>query len=346
MFMHKKNVFVSLLFALLFVGTSMAADVQLRPNHPDRYVVVKGDTLWDISARFLKDPWLWPDIWYANPQIKNPHLIYPGDVVTLVYVGGKPRIMIQRGHPEVKLTPHGRIEPLAKAIPTIPLDAIRPFLSRSLVLSEDDLKTAPYVVAAAGEHIAVGADERIYVRKITAAQPSRFTVVRPGGAYKDPKTGEVLGYEALYLGDALLQRTGDPATLKLLHTEKEVIAGDRLVPASDEAFTANFFPKAPSKTINGDIIAVLGGVSQIGQNQVVVIDRGARDGLEVGDVLAVYQRGQVIPDVVSAKRNDTVQLPDERAGELMVFRTFDKVSYGLIMRATTAMHVLDLVRNP
>ncbi len=344
--MHKKNIIVSLLVALLFVGTSLAADVQLRPGHPDRYVVVKGDTLWDISARFLKDPWLWPDIWYANPQIKNPHLIYPGDVVTLVYVGGKPRIMVQRGHGEEKLSPHVRVEPLAAAIPTIPLDAIGPFLNKSLVLSQQELKSAPYVVATAGEHLAAGAGNRVYVRKIMSAQPSRYTVVRPGEAYRDPKTGELLGYQALYLGDALLQRTGDPATLKLLRTEKEVLTGDRLVPADEQPFNANFFPKAPDKTINGDIIAVLGGVTQIGQHQVVVIDRGARNGLQVGDVLAVYQRGELIKDTVSGKRNDTVQLPDERAGELLVFRTFDKVSYGLIMRATRAMHVLDVVRNP
>jgi hypothetical protein len=344
--MPKKITILALLFTLFFAGTALATDVTLRPDHPDRYVVVKGDTLWDIAARFLKDPWLWPDIWYANPQIKNPHLIYPGDVIKLVYVNGKPQLRLQRGRPVVKLEPHVRSEQLPRAIPTIPLGAIRPFLARPLVTGPDQLKSAPYVVQSAGEHVITGAGGRVYVRGIKNDKATNYVIVRPGGPYRDGRTGEILGYEALYVGDAELVRGGDPATFKVVTSKREVRVGDRLVPSDEKPYNANFMPHPPASKVDGQIISVVDGVTQIGQYQTVVLDRGTRNGLNVGTVLAVYQRGQVVPDTVSGKAGDTVKLPDERAGIVMVFRTFDRVSYALVMRATTSMHVLDYVRNP
>jgi nucleoid-associated protein YgaU len=344
--MYKKVPFFALLFALIFASVASATDVALRPDHPDRYVVVKGDTLWDISARFLRDPWLWPDIWYANPQIANPHLIYPGDVISLVYVGGKPQLRLERGKQTVKLSPEARAIPLEKAIPTIPLDAIRPFLTEPRVVGKDELDAAPYIVQSAGEHLVTGAGDRVYVRRIEAAQPAKYTVVRSGDIYKDPDSGEILGYEALFIGDAALQHVGDPATLKLTRTSREARVGDRLIPSGEETYDASFQPHAPKQDVKGRIIAVVDGVSQIGQNQVVVINRGSADGMEVGHVLAVYQKGDTVKDVVTANPKDTVKLPDERAGLMMVFRTFNRVSYGLIMTAQTNMHVLDYVTNP
>lgn len=317
----------------------------LNPNHPDRYVVVKGDTLWDIAGRFLRDPWLWPEIWYVNPQIANPHLIYPGDVLVLTYVNGKPRLMLQRGTREVKLSPRMRSTPLDTAIPAIPMDAILPFLTRPYVVGENELDRAPYIVDFADERIIGGGGHRAYVRNLNSDDTS-FNIVRPGKAYKDGNTGEVLGYEALYVGDGRLERSGDPATLALTQTEIETMVGDRLVPVDSDSIRQNFYPKAPDEEVNGNIIDIVHGVLQVGQYQVVVLDRGSDNGLQPGDVLAIDQRGETVLDDVTPNPRDTVTLPDEQAGTLMVFRTFPRVSFGLILAATRAIHILDKVHNP
>ncbi|HOP17687.1 MAG: LysM peptidoglycan-binding domain-containing protein [Chromatiaceae bacterium] len=320
------------------------ADELLRADHPDQYTVVKGDTLWDISGRFLRSPWRWPDIWYVNPQIANPHLIYPGDVLELVYIDGKPQLRMRRG--PLKLSPTVRSTPWDGAIPTIPVDAIGPFLTRPYVLDKDQLDGAPYIVDFADEHILGGAGQKAYVRRIDQTEPLKYEIVRPGGPYKDADTGEILGYEALYIGTSELQRTGDPATVFINSTDLESVIGDRLIPAGEEKATANFTPHAPAQPVEGSIIAVMNGVSQIGQYNVVVLDRGARDGLAPGTVLRVDQRGELIRDVVTPDSRDKVQLPDEEAGLLMVFRTFERVSFGLVMHASRVMHVNDRVRNP
>jgi len=336
--------FIHLALALALAATSVFADqVALRQGHPDRYVVVKGDTLWDISARFLDKPWLWPEIWYVNPQIENPHLIYPGDVISLVYVDGKPQLRLERGKRTVRLSPRVRAEALDQAIPTIPLDAIRQFLSQPLVVGKDELKKAAYVVSSAGEHLIAGAGDRVYVRGLDTQGYSRFNAFRPGDTYVDPDSGEVLGYEAIFLGEGTLERDGDPATLDLKRTTRELVVGDRVLPAGQDEVTPHFQPHAPSPELEGTIISVLDGVTQIGQYQIVVINRGSREGVDAGTVLAVHQAGETIKDVVAGGK---VTLPDERAGLLMVFRPFEKVSYALVMKATAPLHVGDRVRHP
>jgi len=341
------SIFKSLALALALLATAAYADqVVLKEGHPDRHVVVKGDTLWDISERFLDSPWLWPEIWYVNPQIDNPHLIYPGDVINLVYVDGKPQLRVQRGKGTYKLSPQAREERLDKAIPTIPIDAIQQFLTQPLVVDQETLKNAAYVVSSADEHLIVGAGDRAYVRGIDAEQGRRHNLFRPGDAYVDPETGEILGYEALYLGDGNVERFGDPSTVKLTRTTREINIGDRLLPMTQEDVYAYFTPHAPADDIDGTIIAVVDGVTQIGQYQIVVINRGEREGIDVGTVLAVHQAGSMIKDQVSDDPKATVQLPDEQAGVMMVFRTFDKVSFGLIMKATSALHVGDRIAKP
>jgi hypothetical protein len=339
---------IALAIALVGVlGIAVAADDYVKSDHPDRYVVKKGDTLWDIAELFLRDPWLWSDIWYVNPQIENPHLIYPGDVLELAYVNGKPQLrVVKRGPRVVKLSPQVRSTPWDGSIPTVPIDAIAPFLSRPYVVGEDELDAAPYVVDFADEHILGGAGMRAYVRSIETASPKKFDVVRPGGVYKDAETGEVLGYEALFVGSGLLKRTGDPATVFISNTEREMVAGDRLLPVSEEKTLSDFYPKPPKSQVSGAIIDVLNGVSQIGQYNVVVLDRGAADGLEAGTVLQVDQRGETVRDTVAKAAGTTVTLPDEKAGLIMVFRTFERVSFALVMEAERPMHVLDKVRNP
>jgi nucleoid-associated protein YgaU len=275
----------------------------LQANAPDEYTVVKGDTLWGISGRFLKDPWKWPQIWQMNrDEIKDPHWIYPGDVIHLDRAAGPdgyPRLSLEAGGPSaaaanvVKLEPRVRIESIRTAIPSIPGSAIGPFLTQPLVVEEDGLDTAPRIVAAQEGRVAVSAGETAYADRIGTDAGVNWQVFRPGVALHDPETNEVLGYEAKYLGDARVRRFGNPTTLTITKSVQEIVRGDRLVPARETSFP-NYVPHAPDKLIQGAIMSVEGGVAEIGQFQVVAINRGARDGLEVGHVLASYHRGATI----------------------------------------------------
>jgi len=345
--MTTKNLLALVFAALLASSLSLIADdVVLNPEHPDRYVVVSGDTLWDISTMFLRDPWLWPEIWYANPQVENPHLIYPGDTLNLVYVDGKPRIQMTRGYPTVNMTPQMRVESLAKAIPTIPLGSIQQFLTRAIVVSEDELDDAPYVVQSAGEHVVSGGGDRVYVRGIETEDYPSYDVYEPGGPYIDPDTDELLGYKALFVGSGPIEKFGDPATMYLAEATREVRKGDRLRPSMRATAITHFQPHIPPENTEGRILGVLGGVTQIGQFNVVSIDLGTREGIEPGHIFRIYQDGALIKDTVSGKRNDMVKLPDEEAGLIMVFRSFEKVSFGLVMKATNFIHIHDFVRTP
>lgn len=337
------------LVCLFLCLPAYASQDALRNGHPERYVVQKGDTLWGISGRFLRDPWYWPEIWFHNPEIANPHLIYPGDVISLVYIDGQPRLTVQQGDrvgATVKLSPRVREETIEASIPTIPLEAIRPFLTETRVVDPGVLDNAPYVVAGADERVMSSASDKVYVRGVSGERGAGFALLRKGDAYVDPDTGKVLGVEARHLGDATLSASGDPATLLVQTMNREILAGDRALPQEAEEFTGNFFPKAPSSQIEGKIIDVLDGVSQIGQFSVVAINRGSSDGLEVGDVLSIYKAGETVRDPFSKRRGKQVTLPDEHAGELIVFRIFDGMSFGLVMEASRAMHVMDAVRNP
>ncbi len=385
--MYKK--FLAGLIVLAFSWTLSADELQLQPNHPDSYVVVKGDTLWDISGRFLTKPWLWPEIWEVNPQIENPHLIYPGDLISLHYQDGKPVLRLQRGGMaqgrNVKLSPSVRVSEHDNAIQPIPLDAIRQFLTKPRIVSKEELEMAPYIVSSYDEHLINGSGAKVYVREVQEGAPTRYGVYRSGGPYKNLGSEEVLGYEAIYVGDAQLQRYGDPATLILTDVEKETLTGDRLLPQEDYA-DPQFIPHPPVREVNGSIISVLDGVSQIGQHKVVVLNLGDSDGIEVGHVMGIFQAGKVIRDTVSSKevpaekfrterygenpldnvvsdlvstvqgvarhmgphqgRGVEVQLPEERIGNLMVFRTFERVSYALVMDLTRPAHLYDSVSNP
>lgn len=336
------------LVALLLLATAglVQAQVELKDNHPDKYTVVKGDTLWDISGKFLSKPWKWPEIWHANPQVANPHLIYPGDVLSLVYIDGQPRIMLNRGASRgtVKLSPKIRSTPMAEAIPTIPLESINSFLLNNRIInSAAEFEGAPYIVAGNAERVLSGKGDRIYARGALAPEES-YNIFRQGRVYTDPVTGESLGINADYIGTGdIVASEGEIGTLVLNRTALEVRIADRLFATEERVINSTFFPSEPQEQINGVILDVPRGVSQIGQYDVVTINKGTRDGLVEGSVLAVYKTGETVRDRVTG---DKVKIPDERSGLLMVFRTYDKISYGLVLYASRQLAVMDKVKNP
>jgi hypothetical protein len=336
-----------LLIASLLPFAAQADELALTENPPELYIVKKGDTLWQISSMYLRNPWMWPEIWDVNPQLDNPHLIFPGDQLYLVYVDGKPRLRVRRGAGSrtVKLTPQMRIEPLDNAIPAISLESIRAWLSGHRVVSPEDLAGAPYVVGGAQRHLLSAAGDLFYARGHFPEDESGYGVYRPGETYMDPVTEEILGHQAIDIGSAtLLERHEEQmAHLEVTRVTEEVRNADRLLPNEARKISATFYPRAPDNEVNAFMIAVDGGVTQIGTLDVVAINRGEREGFEAGYVLAIYQAGEEVRDPMTNKR---IRLPDARAGLVMVFRTFEKMSYGIVLKANRPLAVMDKVSNP
>lgn len=342
---------------VFFLAFSMAwaqmprGPLVLKPDAPDRYVVVPGDTLWGISTRYTDAPWRWPELWGMNrEQIQNPHLIYPGMVLLLDRARGTLSVA---GGPDgtAKLSPRIRAESLAKEqIPSIPASVIEPFLTRPLVIEPDGLDKAPTIVATQQDRVILSAGDRAYVRGIGESKEQNWYVYRPGKPLVDPDTDRVLGYEAIYLGTAQVTRAGDPTTVVLTTTMQEVNAGDKLV-AAGPARAINYAPHAPDVHIAGRVMAIYGGLGKVGEAgplQIVSLNRGRADGVEIGHVFALYNLGGTVRDVTKA-RNDPdalIPLPDERAGLAFVFRVFERVSYALIMHITMPVRPLDVVRTP
>jgi hypothetical protein len=339
-----KNLAIAFLLVGMLFGSFSLQAVELRNGHPDVYIVKKGDTLWDISAVFLDKPWLWPEIWHVNPQVANPHLIYPGDELRLVYMDGKPRIVRSS---DLKLSPQIRVLSEGDAIPTIPLDNIRPFLYTPRILSDDEIDAAPYILAADAQRLIFGQGHKVYFRGVTDDDRIAYSLFRKGETYVDPETKEILGYEAMHLGSGKKIRDGDPATMMINESVQEIMAGDRALPYEDQLFPPVFMLRAPDNDITAHIISVYGGVTQIGTYDVVILNKGAREGLDVGHVMTVMQSGRVVDDRFAVDSEVTdVTLPAEAAGDLMVFRVFEKTSLALIMRATRPMHVMDTAVTP
>lgn len=292
---------VLLLFATVLPAFPTAAQVELNPSHPETYTVRNGDTLWGIAGQFLRDPWRWPDLWESNREIGNPNRIYPGDVLHLNYREGQPKVSVQRGMHTVKLSPRVRVTPVKEPVPTIPIGAIRAFLTRAYVLDKAEIEKAPYVVDFPDEHVLAGLKDSIYVRSIFGGEGERFDVIRPGEAYQDPDSGDILGYKGQFVADATLERSGDPAKLQLTSVAMETIAGDRVVSASEDVPLQSFFPRPAPTGTQGRIISVLNGVSQIGQFNVVVLNLGSKDRLEPGHVYEVYGGGRRVRDSVRSE---------------------------------------------
>jgi hypothetical protein len=319
-------------------------EMRLAPDAPSRYVVQRGDTLWDISAKFLQDPWFWPEIWYVNPQVENPHLIYPGDELALVWVDGKPRITLARGG-DVRLSPRVRSNALSEAIQAIPYEKVAAFMSRPTVLAKEDVDDAPYVVRTRDHHLIAALGNTLYVRGFKGGLDDERLVYHVDAPLKDPDDGKVIGYHGIYTGKVRATRLGDPASVLMTESTRETLEGDRLF---DEPGTSrlDFVPRAPDGRVEGSIISVVDGVTVIGQYQVVVINRGQRHGLKPGNVLQILQKGAKVRDTVKGGLGASVQLPDERAGSFMVFQTHDRLSFGLVMEATADLRVGDIVKSP
>jgi LysM repeat protein len=355
--MASSKPFLRTLVAVLCAIALPSFAAQLKSDHPEKYTVQEGDTLWGISEKFLQDPWLWPEIWQVNNYIDNPHLIFPGDVIGLVYrqttKPGKtePETEVQltvlergEGSRTVKLTPTARITPIESAIPAIPLDAISSFMNNSRIVKSQELEAAPYVLSGEDQRLIAGSGGSVYARGFKGEPAAGYGVFRKSQLYVDPDTNEVLGLEAKEIGMGTVESyDGDVAKIDMHAAREEVMIGDRLLPTEDRKLVTAYMPSAPEREVQGRMIAVLSGVSQIGQFNVVVINQGERDGVKEGNVLAIFKEGGVVLDRVTRTK---VRLPAERAGLMMVFRTFEKVSYGLVLKAKKSLSVGDQVRNP
>jgi hypothetical protein len=333
--------------------------VPLALNAPDSYVVKHGDTLWGIAKVFLRDPWYWPEIWQVNPQVHNPHLIYPGDTLRLVYVDGRPRLLLQPGSGlergnTARVVPRVRSQALEAAVTTIPYETVAAFMSKPSVLEKDQIKAAPYVLSTRDSHVIMSEGNTVYARgfKSPAEVGAHYNLVRVGEPLRDPDDNHVLGYNGVFTGAGHVTRTGDPATLIMTESNRETYPGDKLFPGDVEV-PLDFIPSPPKTNVNGRIMAVSDGVTVIGQYEVVVINRGVRDGLVPGNVLAVFSTSEPVRD--NAKQGfvhartlfaEKVAVPDERTGTFMVFKTFERMSFGLIMEATDVIHVADKVESP
>ena len=336
-----------MLLVLSFMCTLTVHAVTVRDDAPARYVVQRGDTLWDIANRFLAHPWDWKTLWHSNPHVSNPNRLYPGAILQLHTYKNNPYLdVLSNG--TIKLSPYMRPMPMDDPIPPIPLADIKPFFDASLVLDKDSLSTAPYIVAFKTEHLLGSQGDDVYVKNLCPPVSPQGTAIsyaiyRPCGMYTEPKTKETLGYKAILIGYAELVSGGDPATILLTNITRGVRLADRVMPNNYPAFDLFFEPKTSAQTINGSIIDLPGDYSQGAAGLVVAIDRGKNAGLEAGDVLAVYREGKYAPD---PKCPNCVKLPDERIGEVMIFRTFSRTSFALVMRSIRAVKISDKVTNP
>lgn len=365
-----RKLIISLICCLL-PTLAFSDTLTIRNNAPDRYVVVKGDTLWDISAKFFEDPWKWPEIWSLNKEsIKNPHWIYPGDVVLLdrhaktlkvehgplaasgvaappapaaEQVIGREKTAGGKEENVVKLSPQVRVMPGGhNAISSIPLADIEPFLRRPLIIENHELSNAPRIISGFEERQLLSNNDIAYVKDLPSDRGLEWQIYRPGKPLKDPENGDLLGYEAVYLGNARVEKFGNISTLRIYGAKEEIYPGDRLVQVAS-SFPNNFIPRAPDTQISARIVSIVHGITMAGQKSVVVINKGQNEGVQNGHVLALYRRGEMAKDPDSQAH---YKLPNTRYGLLFVFRTFENLSYGLVMEAQLPIELSDIAKTP
>ncbi|MEO9078659.1 MAG: LysM domain-containing protein [Rhodanobacter sp.] len=370
---------IVLLAGMLVTVAVYAAGAELRANHPDSYTVRSGDTLWDISAKFLSKPWLWPEIWQANPQVRNPHLIYPGDVLNLSFING----------PQLRLEPKVHAE--SDAVPAIPLNQLKMFLKNMRVMNSNAVSSAPYVVGLEENRLRGTVGQNVYVRGLRGEPGQRWAIVRPSHVFRgfeqdDPNDaensivahglnsnaamvnapwnedtrhdgrngkGDDLGVEVTVIGTAETLRMGDPATLLLLDSTQEIRSGDRIMPVDDKPYDAYYYPHAPKSVlpVHATVIGFADALDAAGSRQVIMLSVGTKDGVDNGTTFAMFEPGETIHDDVASNSwnrsiGKRVTLPDEYVGHVMVFRTFDRVSYGLVMDGLRPVRIGARLRAP
>ena len=360
----QKSITALLALALASAGLLALAqgDLQVKDTAPSRYVVQKVDTLWSIATKCLSDQWRWPEIWRMNQeQIRNPHNIFPGDVLVLDRSVSPPQLRIAEAGAGAgpglgvaggeRLLPRIYTQPLtSEAIPAISPRSIEPFLTQPLLIEEGGLDRAPRIIATEENRVNLGAGNVAYVSGFGGSDASVWQIYRAGQPLVDPDNQRTLGFEAVFLGTAQVTRMGDPATVEIVNSKKEISAGDRLIPAPPPTMP-QYVPHAPSSAVSGRIIGLYDAfaTSVGGRDSIISINRGRRHGLEVGHVLAVY-RNVVVYDqsdyLKSRERSPVIQLPPERYGLAFVFRTFDSVSYALVMESSRPVQGGDIVQNP
>jgi nucleoid-associated protein YgaU len=364
-------------FLLLCAGLSLSSltTAQERPtlktDRPTEYTVAKGDTLWGISGNFLEDPWRWKEIWKGNTQIANPDLIYPGDIIRLIFVDGKPQLVVNstaktnstttpthtfsgNSHnanaplKTVKLSPKIRSSSIKTAIPAIPLDRINTFLLRNRVVDTGVLNAAPHVLAGQESRVILSAGDNIYARGDFSKEINSYGLYRAGQSYIDPDTEEVLGVQAVAIGTAGIRSIdGDKGSFTITRSTSEIRVGDRLLPHAEREITSTFFPNPPQNTVKGAIMNVETGVSQAGKLDIIAINLGAREELKQGHLLGIYKRGEKIRDrFAQNKTPKNIELPDERAGLILVFEVFEKMSLAIVLEADRGVVLQDIVSNP
>lgn len=332
-------------------------NAELLASAPEQYVVQKGDTLWGISRKFLQNPWYWPEIWYMNPQVQNPHLIYPGDVINVFYVGGRPYLTVERPYLSEddsrvssveRLSPQVRTEAIEVTERIIPIQAIEQFLIRPQIVDEYTLESAPHVVGSRDNRIIYGANDSVYVRDSEDFEVGdAYSVYRKGEEFVDPVTGELLGYQATHIADGEVTEAGNPATVYISKAEREVLRGDRLISLEVSDADSAFRPQPPSKAISGEVIYLFDAITRVGTYQIVVTNLGDRNGIEKGNVVNISHAGRIVEDRFADRgQQKEVKLPDEPAADAIIFRTFDKLSYAFILDAKRPIKVGDIVSNP
>jgi hypothetical protein len=345
-----RSTIAALMFALCVPAFAQQATppVQVKENAPDRYIVEKGDTLWGISGKFLKEPWRWPEIWKLNEaEIKNPNRIYPGNVIVLDRSGAEARLRLLSD--TVKLSPRVRSEATSAAIPAIPAAIIEPFLAQPLVIEPDGLERAPRVVATEDNRVNIGSGSLAYVSGMGDSKATSWQLYRQGKPLVDPETKNTLGYEAVYLGTGTVEKFGEPASVRITAAKQEIGRGDRLI-AMGAPQANEYLPHAPKDALSGRVLAVYGGLREAGRNSIVTLNRGKRDGVENGHVLALYRLGESFdekaPDRGGERVVSKIKLPDERYGLVFVFRTFEQISYALVMESSKSVTTNDVVQKP
>ncbi|MEE8339181.1 MAG: LysM peptidoglycan-binding domain-containing protein [Xanthomonadales bacterium] len=380
---------IHIAFAALLTGVVMAQDVSVRSDHPDEYIVVEGDTLWDISGRFLDKPWQWPAIWHANPQIANPHLIYPGDIVSLVYIDGVPQLRLRRGD-TIKLSPSVRVVDRDAPINAISFASIMPFIRDFRVLSPSEFEGLPYILANNEDRMTATFTDQTYARGLNGQVGEEFVVVRLTSIYDaigdPPETRRVrpqkhwktranvwdhsesiwdtthpwnhkaknpVGYEMIEVSRVRVSQAGEISVLDIIRDRTEVKEGDFILPVSDIGYENTFFPRAMDSVPDGlRILATSGQKVGVGTFQIVSINGGGRQGLQSGHVFAAFRRGEEVRDSTghrygSFHEDAKVRLPEVFDGLVMVFRTFDEISYGIVMSGSTrVVQEFDRLRHP